>query len=205
MTTHFTQIRAGDLHRGQRRLSGDVRARPDSSAGDMGSAEARPEGSGDRDAVAVVRRPRYCQLSVAPASSPGLKIILLGHSKLIRIALLERRRIGDLFGSSRLQRHHAARSGQRIDGICRLPQPGRKAALQPPRWPRLSSTAHGWPVSMQAEHSLWGHRRSGAWGSDYWAGIDGHDVVTADDVRNALNRTNPPRQLAESAREILEA
>ena len=210
MTTHFTQIRAGDLHRAnggylvmyaldliRQREAWEALKRALKSQ----EIEMRSPSS---DAPAIAN-------SLWPQSIPlNLKIILLGHSTLYESLYWNDEEFSDLFKvradfsdtmprdpshelsyaefvASRSQEEKLRPFGR--DAVAKIIEHGARLAEHQCKL----STRFGAIADLARE-------------SNYWAGIDGHDVVTADDVRNAFNeRTHRASQEAEQVREeILE-
>lgn len=210
MTTHFTQIRAGDLHR----ANGGylvmyaldlIRQRETWEALKRAlKAQEIEMRSPSSDAPAIAN-------SLWPQPVPlNLKIILLGHSNLYESLYWNDEEFSDLFKvradfSDTMPRDPA----NELSYAEFVASRSQEEKLRPfGRTAVAKIIEHG---ARLAEYQCKLSTRFGAIAdlareSDYWAGIDGHDVVTADDVRNALNeRTHRASQEAEQVREeILE-
>lgn len=210
MTTHFTQIKAGDLHRAnggylvmyaldlirQRETWEALKRALKAQEIEMRSP------SSDAPAVANTLWPQPIPLNS--------KIILLGHSNLYESLYWNDEEFSDLFKvradfSDTMPRDPA----NELSYAEFVASRSQEEKLRPfGRAAVAKIVEHG---ARLAEHQCKLSTRFGAIAdlareSDYWAGIDGHDVVTADDVRNALNeRTHRASQEAEQVREdILE-
>lgn len=210
VTTHFTQIKAGDLHRAiggylvmyaldlvRQRETWEALKR----ALKAQEIEMRPQSS-DGPIIANSLWPQPIPLDV--------KIILLGSSGVYDSLYWNDEEFSDLFKvradfsdnmprdaanelsyaefiSARCQEEKLRPFGR--DAVAKIVEQGARLAEHQCKL----STRFGAIADLVRE-------------SNYWAGIDGHEVVTADDVRNALKeRINRASQDAEQLREeILE-
>lgn len=211
VTTHFSQIKAGDLHRANGgylvmyALDLMLRQR------ETWEALKRALKAQEIEMRSPVSDSPIIANTLWPQPIPlNLKIILLGSSGVYDTLFWNDEEFSDLFkvradfsdSMPRDATHElsyaefvAARSQEE-----KLRPFGRDAVAK--------IVEHG---ARLAEHQCKLSTRFGAVAdlvreSDYWAGIDGHEVVTADDVRHALNeRINRASQDAEQLREeILE-
>ncbi|MBP6015812.1 MAG: AAA family ATPase [Candidatus Promineofilum sp.] len=211
MTTHFTQIKAGDLHRANGgylvmyALDLIFRQRETWEALKRTlKAQEIEMRSPSSDAPAIAN-------SLWPQPIPlNLKVILLGHSNLYESLYWNDEEFSDLFKvradfSDSMPRDPA----NELSYAEFVASRSQEEKLRPfGRAAVAKIIEHG---ARLAEHQCKLSTRFGAIAdlareSNYWAGIDGRDVVTADDVRHALNeRTHRASQEAEQVREeILE-
>jgi lon-related putative ATP-dependent protease len=208
VTTHFTQIKPGDLHRAnggylvmyaldlvRQRETWEALKRSLKA----GEIEMRPPQS-DGPIIANSLWPQPIPLL--------LKVILLGSSGLYYSLFENDEEFSDLFKvradfSDTMPRDPAHEQSYAEFVAART----RDEKLRPfGRDAVAKIIEHG---ARLAEHQCKLSTRFGAIAdlvreANYWAGIDGHDVVTADDVREALEeRTNRASQEAEQLREII--